>query len=162
MAKPAAFFFTPPSIPQNLTKTGRWSLLDPMRQAAAVAAVLVLVACGAGGQEAPPASSTPEPSTASPAQSSTRPLTSAECQSLLQRITAACEAISGTHSAQIDAYCTDIRGRGSDGTWVSDECVKHFRYVDYMCFSTNDTIGPLMDCDHGVERSGGSEPPAQQ
>jgi hypothetical protein len=119
-----------------------------------MAFAIAAIACGGeNASQAPAAAPTSEPAAPSDANRSTRPATESECQSILQGMAATCERISGTHSAQIDAWCTEVRARTSDGAWITDECLKHVRYVDYRCFMSDPGIGNQMDCETAVEKT---------
>ena len=113
---------------------------------------LLLAAAACGGGQTQTATPSSEPTSSPPASNSTRPATEAECQQILQREQAACESISGTHSAQIDGWCTDVRGRAEAG-WVDNDCTKHVRYVDVVCFMSDTGIASLMDCEGSVEKT---------
>jgi hypothetical protein len=119
--------------------------------------IVVAASCGASQPQSPAAAPNEQP-TASGANQSTRPLTPSECQGIVERIVATCDNISGTHSAEIDGWCTDIRDRTGDTSWASNDCAKHARYVDYVCFMSDTSIGSLMACDSGMDRTSSSIP----
>jgi hypothetical protein len=87
-----------------------------------------------------------------PADDPARPLTSSECGSLGQWIVDDCQNRSNQRSAQIDGWCSDmIRGVDS-GSWAKDDCAKHIKYMDYVCFRSTTSVRSLMDCDNAVQR----------
>jgi hypothetical protein len=125
------------------------------------ATVLLLLGAAAACAGTEPPAETPSsapPSGASGATSrqaaddAARPLTATECESLGQWIAAACAGQPHTRLAQVDSWCGDIARTVGDGTWVTDDCTKHIRYMDSVCFRSTTMVRALMDCDRNVDR----------
>jgi hypothetical protein len=122
--------------------------------------LLLLATMAACAGSEPPAET---PSSAQPARSSgatspqaaddpARILTAPECESLGQWIAEACASQPHTRLAKIDSWCGDIVRTVDDGTWVTDDCTKHVRYMDAVCFRSTRMVRALMDCDRSVDR----------
>jgi hypothetical protein len=39
-----------------------------------------------------------------------------------------------------------------DGSWVHDDCLKHMKYVDSVCFRSTRSVGEQIDCDRTIDR----------
>jgi hypothetical protein len=81
-----------------------------------------------------------------------RALTTSECASLGESLADICSNRSGTRSAQIEGWCSDLVSAVGDGSWVAGDCVNHIKYLDSVCFRNAGNPGELMDCDRAVTR----------
>ena len=81
-----------------------------------------------------------------------RQLTKSECESLGEWLADACQNRPNSRSAQIDGWCSDMIHNVHDGSWVTDDCSKHIKVVDSMCFRSTTIVPALMDCDNSVSR----------
>ncbi|SRR5258708_3231258 len=109
---------------------------------------------GACASQPPPAT----PASAPPStheDSGMRALSKSECESLGEWIVAAChDRANMDRSSQAEGWCGEVsRGTSEGGTWVADECMKHIKYMDAMCFRGTTKVRILMDCDTNVDRS---------
>jgi hypothetical protein len=127
-----------------------------MPRSALVAALLAALAplaaahlAGCGSKEPPPAA----PANSASAENPNRRLTQSECDSLAQWLVDSCHNLGNNRSTQIDAWCSDVvRRTESDNSWATEECVKHVRYLDSVCFKSTTSIKNMMDCDTNVDR----------
>lgn len=111
---------------------------------------LLLVGCGS---KPPPPPAAPAASAAPHGDDPNRPLTRAECTSLGQTIVDACTNRGNERSSEMEGWCDDMVRRNSDGTWIDDDCLKHFKYMDAYCFQGANNAHAMMDCDRNVDRS---------
>jgi hypothetical protein len=81
-----------------------------------------------------------------------RSLTQGECESLGGWLADACANRPNSRSAQVDGWCSDIIRTVHDGSWMTDDCTKHIKVVDSVCFRSTTIIRALMDCDNSVSR----------
>lgn len=126
-----------------------------MRLAASIPVLMVLLAGAACGSAPPPKAHDPaEGAGATSGQGSdnkaNRALTKEECQQLGQSIIDTCHG-TNTRIATIEGWCSDVVTGVGAGTWV-DDCQKHIKYVDAVCFASTDSVRSMMDCDTAVSR----------
>jgi hypothetical protein len=120
--------------------------------------ILALVcgaACAASEPSAKDPSSVEKSSGATsrqPADEGARQLTKSECDSLGEWLADACTNRPNSRSAQIDGWCGDMIHNVHDGSWAADDCAKHIKVVDSMCFRSTTIVQALMDCDNSVSR----------
>jgi hypothetical protein len=103
----------------------------------------------------PPPSATPSGEAVAskqPADDPARALTSSECASLGQWLVDDCQNRSDQRSAQVDGWCSDLIRGVQSGSWTKDDCAKHIKYMDYVCFRSTTSVRNLMDCDGAVQR----------
>ncbi|HEY5241730.1 MAG TPA: hypothetical protein VIJ22_09705 [Polyangiaceae bacterium] len=79
-----------------------------------------------------------------------RPLTEAECHQLGQSIVDTCHG-TNTRMATVEGWCRDVIVGVGSGSWIED-CEKHIKYVDAVCFASTDSVRSMMDCDSTVSR----------
>jgi hypothetical protein len=120
--------------------------------------MLVAVASCAASEPSAKDPSSVEPSTGSGATSrqaaddGARSLSKGECESLGEWLADACANRPNSRSAQVDGWCSDMIRTVHDGSWVTDDCTKHIKVVDSVCFRSTTIIRALMDCDNSVSR----------
>jgi hypothetical protein len=120
------------------------------------AVTILLLLAGAAACGASTTSTATAPKTAEGAASkqgqdeATRALTEDECKELGQSITDNCHG-TNTRSAQFEGWCTDVIHGVDTGSWIAD-CVKHVKYMDAVCITSNPSIRSMMDCDSAVSR----------
>ncbi len=121
-------------------------------QVRALFAVLALASAACGGKEPPAAApTTPAPSASAPSQDDNRKLTREECESLAGWMVSACEKRGNVHSSKIDRWCSDIsRKTSSEGSWLTDTCLPHIRYMDAACIQSTESIQNMMDCETNI------------
>ncbi|MDP9000282.1 MAG: hypothetical protein M3O46_09245 [Myxococcota bacterium] len=125
-----------------------------MRIAVMMMGSALVAACGAGGHDAPPAES-PAPAAApsSSADDPNRRLTKSECESLAETIVDACNNRGNDRSSEADGWCSDmVRNNTADRPWIVNDCLPHFRYMDYFCFRSGNAHA-MMVCDRTVDRT---------
>jgi hypothetical protein len=121
--------------------------------------IAVLIASGAlstacGSKEAAPAESPANTQGPTSANDPNRRLARSECESLGQSIVEACNGRGNDRSAEVDGWCNDmVRHNSEGGTWVADDCVPHFRYMDSFCFGSANNAHGMMDCDKTIDRT---------
>jgi hypothetical protein len=81
-----------------------------------------------------------------------RALTKAECESLGDYLVDVCKNRPNSRSSKIDGWCSDTVSTVGTGSWVTDDCVKHIKYFDSVCFHSTTSVAALMDCDSTVAR----------
>jgi hypothetical protein len=81
-----------------------------------------------------------------------RPLTNAECTSLGEWLVQSCHDRPNSRSAQIDGWCSDTVRSVGESSWVTDECMQHVKYMDYVCLRSATNVRALIDCDSSVSR----------
>jgi len=119
-----------------------------------IAAGALLAGCGAREREPAESATNAQAPPSSGANDANRRLSSAECASLGQSIIDACTGRGNDRSAELDGWCSDMVRRNSEGgSWVADDCVPHFRYMDSFCFGSASNAHGMMDCDKTVDRS---------
>lgn len=125
-----------------------------MRVVLLVGAVLAMVAGGCGGNEPPAESPSNATATTPAANDGSRHLTKNECDALSQSIVDACNNRGNDRSAEADGWCSDMvsKNSGDAPTWVANDCVPHFRYMDRFCFEGAKNAHAMMDCDKTVDR----------
>jgi hypothetical protein len=108
------------------------------------------------GSSVPKADSPSNPTGVTAAQPSSdnpaRALSENECRSLGQWLSDSCENRPNERSARVDGWCSDIVRSVSSGAWVTDDCVKHIKYMDSVCFRSTNSVKNMMDCDDSVSR----------
>jgi hypothetical protein len=121
-----------------------------MKSAAIILLLAGAAACGASS--APPAKTAAHDGIAAeqPKDEATRALSEDECRGLGQSIIEACHG-TNTRSAQFEGWCGDVVHGVDSGTWTED-CVKHMKYMDAVCITSNTSIRSMMDCDSAVQR----------
>jgi hypothetical protein len=87
-----------------------------------------------------------------PEDNANRALTKAECESLGEYLVDVCKNRPNSRSSKIDGWCSDTVSTVGTGSWVTDDCVKHIKYFDSVCFRSTTSISALMDCDSTVAR----------
>jgi len=126
-----------------------WSDVDSVRTALLLVAAFAALGCGS--KETPPAES---PSTAQSSDDPNRRLTKSECDSLGAAIVDACNSRGNDRSSEADGWCSDmVRRNAGDGTWVSSDCLPHFKYMDAFCFNGARNAHAMMTCDRTVDRT---------
>jgi hypothetical protein len=123
-----------------------------MKTSAVTILLLVAGAAACGASSTPPSKTPPSEGAASeqPKDEATRSLSEDECKSLGQSIIDACHG-TNTRSAQFEGWCGDVVHGVDTGSWVAD-CVKHVKYMDAVCITSNTSIRSMMDCDSAVSR----------
>jgi len=123
-----------------------------MRLVLLIVGAMVATACGGKDQPAESPSNDTSSSTASSNDGSRR-LSKSECEALASSIVDACNNRGNDRSAEADGWCSDMVAKNSgDGTWVSGDCVPHFRYMDRFCFEGAKNAHAMMTCDKTVDR----------
>jgi hypothetical protein len=51
-----------------------------------------------------------------------------------------------TRQARIEGWCSDVSSRVASGTFA-DDCVAHMKYMDSVCYRSNDNAMSMMACD---------------
>jgi hypothetical protein len=121
-----------------------------------LAIALLLIGAAACASTTTPAANTPKApdsegtASAQGKDEATRALSEDECKSLGQSITDACHG-TNTRSAQFEGWCGDVVRGVDSGSWTAD-CVKHMKYMDAVCITSNTSIRSMMDCDSAVSR----------
>ena len=122
-----------------------------MRIATLVVAGILSAACG--GKETPAESPSNDTSSSTSSNDGSRRLTKSECDSLAHSIVDACNNRGNDRSAEADGWCSDMVAKNSgEGTWVSNDCVPHFRVMDRFCFEGSKNAHGMMVCDKTVDR----------
>jgi hypothetical protein len=83
-----------------------------------------------------------------------RRLTKSDCESLAATIVDACNNRGNDRSSEADGWCSDmLQANEGGGTWIANDCVPHFRYMDAFCFQGARNAHAMMDCDKTVDRT---------
>ena len=114
-------------------------------------AFAAITAAGCGPKEAPP---TESPSNTAQSDDPNRKLTKAECESLGAAIVDSCNNRGNDRSTEADGWCSDmIQHNAGDNTWVGNDCLPHFKYMDAFCFHGARNAHAMMTCDRTVDRT---------
>jgi len=117
--------------------------------------VVAVLASGCGSKEPPPAETPAAVAPQSePVNDANRRLSKSECESLASTIADACNNRGNDRSSEADGWCSDMLAKNEgNGTWVTSDCVPHFRYMDAFCFQGARNAHGMMDCDRTVDRT---------
>jgi hypothetical protein len=110
---------------------------------------------GCGTKEPPPAESASSfgSQSAQGADDANRRLSKSECEALAQSIVDACNNRGNDRSTEADGWCSEmVRRNAGDGSWVGDDCLPHFKYMDAFCFRGANNAHGMMVCDKTVDR----------
>ena len=128
-----------------------------MKKVLLLLSLAAVTACGGSGASAPsktPADQSDTPAGAAAAQggeNANRLLDKNECDELAAWIYQVCHDDT-TRSAEVDGWCTEHVAKADDGSFQSNDCAKHIKVIDNMCFRTTHSSRGLMDCDRSVNR----------
>jgi hypothetical protein len=127
-----------------------------------IAVVPVLAPLACGHEEPPVIVNSPMPSASTKHvqhNEADRILSVSECKELADYISDCChEPTNFDRSGTSENWCHEFTHRQTDDeegrgpAWESNECSKHFKVSDEMCFKTNTAIKGLIECDHLVDR----------